>query len=336
MTQLEQSVTTPNKPVVLTKDLRDFGTNYGALIALVILIIFDTFFTKQFSSLSAISNTLILVAPVLIISVGMTLVISTGGIDISVGSVMAIAGVMSYLIFSGRLFGIHDIVFGTLISIPIALGAAALVGTFNGVMVTRYGIQPIVATLIMLIGGRGIAEVLINGEQHAFLSAPIVSWLNAKLLGVLPVSVFLALVVVLVAAWVMSRTAYSRYLLAAGGNASASRLAGVPVNRVLIIAYAASGLLAGIAGLVVMAYTSAENPVSLGLGNELDAIAAVAVGGTPLTGGRANIFGTVIGAVFIRLIHQTVISLNVPDDVSRILIGAIILLAVYLQRQRKA
>src|SRR5450432_913541 len=283
------------------------GQNYGALIALVVLIIFNLIFTKQLNSVIAITNLLVHVTPTLILGVGMTLVIATGGIDISVGSVMGLTGILTYLIFSGKLFGIQNIVLGTIVAIPIALAVAALIGVFNGVLVTRFKVQPIVATLISLITIRGIAEVIVNGFQFAFLSAPIVSWLSGNLFGFLPRQVILMAVIVAIFAWLMRATSFSRYLLAAGGNQAAARLAGVPVNRILIIVYTICGLLAGVAGLAFIAFDSAANPVTDGLGKELDAIAAVAVGGTPLTGGRATIFGTVIGAIFIQLIRQTLV-----------------------------
>jgi ribose/xylose/arabinose/galactoside ABC-type transport system permease subunit len=227
-------------------------------------------------------------------------------------------------------------VLGTAVAIPIALAVATLIGVINGVLVTRFDVQPIVATLISLITVRGIAEVTVNGFQFAFLSAPIVSWLSGNVLGFLPRQVILMAVIVAFFAWLMRATAFSRYLLAAGGNQSAARLAGVPVNKVLIIVYTISGLLAGIAGLAFIAFDSAANPVTDGLGKELDAIAAVAVGGTPLTGGRATVLGTAIGAIFIQLIRQTVVSLNIPDDIASVIIGLLIVLAVFLQHQRKA
>ena len=249
---------------------------------------------------------------------------------------MALTAELTYLIFSGKFLGIHDIVLGTLIGMPIALVVATLIGAFNGLLVMRFNIQPIVATLIALITVRGIAEVTVNGFQFAFLSAPIVGWLTGNIFGFLPKQVIIMAIVVAVFAWLMNATAFSRYLLAAGGNKSAARLAGLPVNRVLISVYAISGLLAGVAGLTFMAFNSAVNPVNLGLGIELDAIAAVAVGGTPLTGGRATIWGTVIGAIFIQLLRQTLITLNIPNDFASITIGVLIVLAVSLQRQRKA
>jgi ribose/xylose/arabinose/galactoside ABC-type transport system permease subunit len=318
------------------KYFRNVGQDYGALIALVVLIIFNLLFTRQFSSVIAITNLLVHVAPTLIVAVGMTLVIATGGIDISVGSIIGLTGILTYLIFSGTWSGIHNTTLGTVVAIPIVLLIAGLIGAFNGLLVTRFKVQPIVATLISLITVRGLAEVTVNGFQFAFLSAPIVSWLSGNVLGFLPRQVILAAVIVAIFTWLLRSTSFSRYLRAIGGNQTAARLAGVPVNRVLIIVYALSGLLAGIAGLVLIAFNSAAYPVTDGLGMELDAIAAVAVGGTPLTGGRASILGTAIGAIFIQLIRQTVVSLNVPDDIASVIIGLLILLAVFAQRSRTA
>jgi ribose transport system permease protein len=320
----------------LPQKLRTFGQNYEALIALVVLVIFNLIFTRQLDSVISITDLLVHVTPTLILAVGMTLVIATGGIDISVGSVMGLTGILTYLIFSGKFLGIQNPVLGTIAAIPIALAVATLIGAFNGLLVTRFNVQPIVATLITLITVRGIAEVTVNGFQFAFLSAPIVSWLSGNVLGFLPRQVILMAVIVAFFAWLMRSTAFSRYLLAAGGNQAAARLAGVPVNRVLIIVYAICGFLAGVAGLAFIAFVSAANPVHDGLGKELDAIAAVAVGGTPLSGGRATIMGTVIGAIFIQLIRQTVVALNIPDDIASVIIGVLIILAVFLQRQRKA
>ncbi len=338
MIRLEQRFTTLKERGVLPRDLRTIGQNYGALIALVVLILFNLLFTRQFNSVIAITDLLVHVTPTLILGVGMTLVIATGGIDISVGSIMGLTGILTYLIFSGKWFGIQNIVLGTIVAMPIALAVATLIGVINGVLVTRFNVQPIVATLIALITVRGLAEVTDNGFQFAFLTlgAPIVSWLSGDVFGFLPRQVILMSVIVAFFAWLMRATAFSRHLLSIGGNQSAARLAGVPVARIVIIVYAISGFLAGVAGLAFIAFDSAANPVTDGLGKELDAIAAVAVGGTPLTGGRATILGTMVGAIFIQLLRQTVVSLNIKDDIASVIIGILIVLAVFLQRQRNA
>lgn len=336
MIRLDQRLTALKARGVLPQELRTIGQDYGALIALIVLILFNLIFTRQFNSVIAITDLLVHVTPTLILAVGMTLVIATGGIDISVGSIMGLTGILTYLIFSGKLFGITNIVLGTAVAIPVALAVATLIGAFNGTLVTRFNVQPIVATLISLITVRGIAEVTVNGFQFAFLSAPIVSLLSGNVFGFLPKQIILMAVIVAIFTWLMHSTSFGRYLLSVGGNQSAARLSGVPVNRILIIVYGISGLLAGIAGLAFIAFDSAANPVTDGLGKELDAIAAVAVGGTALTGGRATILGTVIGAIFIQLIRQTVVALNVPDDIASVIIGLLIVLAVFLQHMRKA
>lgn len=336
MIRLEQRFTILKERGLWPRDFRAIGQHYGAPIALVVLILFNLIFTKQFSSVIAITNLLVHVTPTLILGVGMTLVIATGGIDISVGSIIGLTGILTYLIFSGKLFGIQNIVLGTVVAMPIALLVATLIGASNGLLVTRFKVQPIVATLISLITVRGIAEVTVNGFQFAFLSAPIVSWLSGNIFGFLPRQVILMAIIVALFTWILRVTSFSRYLLAIGGNQAAARLAGVPVNKILISVYAISGFLAGVAGLALIAFNSAAYPVTDGLGMELDAIAAVAVGGTPLTGGRASILGTAVGAIFIQLIRQTVVALNVPDDIASVIIGVLIVLAVFFQHQRKA
>lgn len=336
MIRLARGVTTLRERGLWPRNLGELGQNYGALIALVVLIIFNLFFTREFNSVIAVTNLLVHVTPTLILGVGMTLVIATGGIDISVGSIMGLTGILTYLVFSGKWGGISNQVVGTFVAIPIALAVATLIGAFNGLLITRFKVQPIVATLISLITVRGLAEVTVNGFQFAFLSAPIVGWLSGNILGFLPRQVILMAIIVAIFVWLMRSTAFSRYLLAIGGNQAAARLAGVPVNRILIIVYAISGLLAGIAGLALIAFNSAAYPVTDGLGMELDAIAAVAVGGTPLIGGRATILGTVVGAIFIQLTRQTVVALNIPDDIASVIIGVLIVLAVFSQYRRKA
>lgn len=336
MIRLEQGIGALKRRDFWSRDWRALGQDYGALAALIVLIIFNLLFTKQFTAWISITDLLVHVTPTLILGVGMTLVIATGGIDISVGSIMALTGILTYLIFSGKWLGISNSVTGTIVAIPITLAIATLIGTFNGVMVTRFKVQPIVATLITMITIRGLAEVTVNGFQFAFLGAPIVSWLGGNIFGLLPKQMILMLVILAIFIWILRKTAFSRYLLAAGGNPAAARLAGVPVNRILITVYATCGLLAGIAGLAFIAFDSAANPVTDGLGSELDAIAAVAVGGTPLTGGKATVLGTAIGAIFIQLIRQTLVSLNVPNDIASVIIGLLIVLAVFLQRERKA
>jgi ribose/xylose/arabinose/galactoside ABC-type transport system permease subunit len=307
--------------------------DHGALIALVALFLFNAFFTDGFLSMQSMRVNLSQVATIVIVGVGMTLVIATGGIDLSVGSLMAIGGAVAPLVFlSDR--GPLDIAWiGTTLAFVVALAAASAFGFFNGTLVARFGIQPIIATLILFIAGRGIAQVMTNGSLQTFRNPEFQYIGLGRILGI-PFQAILALVIVLVAWWVVRSTALGRYLLATGGNEPAARLAGVPVRSVKTAVYVISGLLAGIAGLIVISINSSSDANLVGMDMELNAIAAVAVGGTPLTGGRANVIGTAIGALILQLIRTTLLSHDIADAVARVITAGAIVLAVLLQRSR--
>jgi ribose transport system permease protein len=213
--------------------------------------------------------------------------------------------------------------------------AAGAFGWFNGWLITRFRVQPIVATLVLFIAGRGIAQVMTNGNLQTFRNDAFQFIALGQVLGV-PTQVILMLAIVALAAWALRRTVFGRQVLAVGGNPAAARLAGVPVARVTRRVYAISGVCAGIAGLIVIARNSASDANLVGLGTELDAIAAVAVGGTLLTGGRATVLGTLIGALIIQLVRYTLLANGVPDAAALVVKAAIIVLAVWLQRKSPA
>ncbi|MBK9941783.1 MAG: ABC transporter permease [Kouleothrix sp.] len=308
--------------------LRSFGQAYGALLALLVLLLYNIGFTANFLSAQALNVNLTQVAPIVIVATGMTLVIATGGIDLSVGSLMAIAGALAPIIFLGPLPALLGI--GLAIVVPIVV--AGLFGLFNGVLVTAFRIQPIIATLVLFIAGRGIGQVMTNGNLQAFKNPGFQYIGLGRPLGI-PFQVFLMLLIVAAAAWAMRATTFGRYVLATGGNESAARLAGVPVDRIKRGVYVISGLLAGLAGLIVIAINSSSDANQVGLNMELDAIAATAVGGTPLTGGRATITGTLVGALIIQLIRFTLLAKGVPFAVAQVINALIILVAVYIQRR---
>ena len=308
--------------------LRSFGQAYGALLALLVLLLYNIGFTANFLSAQALNVNLTQVAPIVIVATGMTLVIATGGIDLSVGSLMAIAGALAPIIFLGPLPALLGI--GLAIAVPIVV--AGLFGLFNGVLVTAFRIQPIIATLVLFIAGRGIGQVVTNGNLQAFKNPGFQYIGLGRPLGI-PFQVFLMLLIVAAAAWAMRATTFGRYVLATGGNESAARLAGVPVDRIKRGVYVISGLLAGLAGLIVIAINSSSDANQVGLNMELDAIAATAVGGTPLTGGRATITGTLVGALIIQLIRFTLLAKGVPFAVAQVINALIILVAVYIQRR---
>ncbi len=263
----------------------------------------------------------------------MTLVIASGGIDLSVGSVMAVAGALAPMIFLSG-WAVANPGLGLVASIVLPLLAAAACGLFNGVLIAHLGVQPIIATLIFFISGRGIAQVLTNGQLQTFTN-PDFTWLGTgRILG-LPVQGWIALALTVVIALVVRRTIYGRYLLSVGGNERASVLAGAPVARVKIATYVIAATLAGLAGLIVVAQNSASDAARIGQLMELDAIAAAVVGGAALSGGRAPILGTLLGAIFIQLMGYTLIANGISDEMTLIVTAAIIAFAVWLQRGRR-
>ena len=308
---------------------------YGVQIALVILLIFNFAVTPHFATMQTLAVNLSQVCNIVIVGLGMTLVIATGGIDLSVGSLMAIAGALSPMLFMGKLFPEPNLYFGIALGIIFPILLAGLFGAFNGWMITYFRIQPIVATLILFIAGRGLAQVSTNGDLQVFKVPEFQAIALARVLGV-PFQVWIMLVLVALVAFLLRKTVFGRQVLAIGGNEAAARLAGIPVNRTKILVYSISGLCSGVAGLIVIALNSSADANLVGLGMELDAIAAVVVGGTLLSGGRATIVGTLFGALLIQLVRYTLLANGVPDPVGLIVKAALIVLAVWLQRQERA
>jgi ribose/xylose/arabinose/galactoside ABC-type transport system permease subunit len=310
-------------------DVAAFFRRYAALTGLIILLAFNLAVTPHFLSLQTLNVNLTQVATIVIVSVGMTLVIATGGIDLSVGSLMAIAGALAPLIFLSP-FGQAYPLLADAVAFVAAIVAAGALGLFNGWFITRFGVQPIVGTLVMFIAGRGVGQVLTNGNLQVFHN-PTFQFIGLGRVFGVPVQVIVMLALVALAAWTLRRTLFGRYILAIGGNERAARLSGVPAARVKRMVYAISGLCAGVAGLVVVSINSSSDANLVGLGMELDAIAAVAVGGTPFTGGRANVVGSLVGALLIQLLRYTLLANGVPDAAALVVKGAIIAGAVWTQ-----
>ena len=263
----------------------------------------------------------------------MTLGVAAGGIDLAGGAVLAVAGAVAPLIFGGAWGGANPGV-GLLAAFVGPLLVAAACGLFNGSLVSFLGVQPIIATLILFISGRGVALVLTNGNLQTFTN-PSFTWLGTgRLLGI-PAMGWIALGLALVVAVVVRRTIYGRYLLSVGGNERAASLAGTPVARVKIWTYVICSTFAGLAGLIEVAQNSASDAARIGSLMELDAIAAAVVGGAALSGGRAPILGTLLGALFIQLVGYTLIANGVPDEATLIVTAAIIVVAVWLQDSRR-
>ena len=306
--------------------LSDYAPTYGALAALALLLVANSIFTPNFFDVNNFRNILLQVAPTVLVAAGMTLVIATGGIDLSVGSVMAIAGAVAAISLGA----------GAVPAMLLGLLVATAAGTFNGALISGFRIQPIIVTLASLITGRGVAQVISNGGQLIPFENARFAWLGQGYLGPVPVQVVVMALVVALAIFVMRMTSFGRYVAAVGGNEAAARLAGVRVHRTKIAVYAISGLLAGLAGLVETARLGASDAQKVGLNIELDAIAATVVGGTPLTGGRATVVGTLIGALIMQMITTSFNMNGVSFSWSLVIKAAIIVVAVYIQRPKVA
>jgi galactofuranose transport system permease protein len=288
------------------------------------LLAFNLAFTANFLSVANLRTQLIQAAPVCIVALGMALVIGTEGVDLSVGSVMALAAALVPLYLG----------YGPLPAVLVALVVGLLAGTFSGFLVARVGIQPIVATLALLVGGRGLALVIAGGQLRDVRDRTFLALGSADVLGV-PVGVLLAAVLAVLVGLLVARTTFGRHLVAVGGNRAAARLAGLPVSRVLVAVYAISGLLAATAGVLATARLGAGDPANTGLLFELSAITAVVVGGTPLSGGQVRIGGTVAGVVLMQLVSATLIKNNLPNSSALMVQAVIIIAAVWAARERR-
>jgi ribose/xylose/arabinose/galactoside ABC-type transport system permease subunit len=302
----------------------DYAPTYGAALALTVLLLLNAAFTPGFASFNNLSNILVQVTPTMLVAIGMTFVIATGGIDLSVGSVMAIASAVTAI----------SLGYGAIPAVLLGLLGATAVGALNGALISSFRIQPIIITLAVLIAGRGFAQVISNGGQLIPFSNPAFEYLGKGLIAGIPVQVLLLAAVVGLAIFVFRSTIFGRYIAAVGGNETAAHLAGVPTLATKLSVYAVSGLLAGIAGLIYTARLGASDASKVGDAIELDAIAATVVGGTPLAGGRASIIGTVIGALIMIVITTSFNMNDLKYSWSLVLKAAIILLAVYLQRPK--
>jgi simple sugar transport system permease protein len=270
---------------------------------------------------------LIFGTPLILVAIGMTLVIATGGIDLSVGAVMAIAGATACWYINRQ--PDQNSVLGVLIAVALALAACALLGLWNGFLVARIGVQPIIATLILMVAGRGIAQLITGGFIITVLSKPY-STIGGYLWAI-PTGVIIAAIAVASMAALTRRTALGLLVESVGGNAEASRLAGIRSRRIKIVVYVLCALFAGIAGLMNSSNLSDADANNAGLWIELDAILAVVIGGTPLTGGRFSIGGTVLGALILQSLKTTIYTIGVPSQANMVFEAAVVIIVCLIQ-----
>jgi len=261
----------------------------------------------------------------MLVALGMTLVIATGGIDLSVGSVVAIAGAVCAVLLQGG----HSLA----LTLAAAVGAGVLAGSANGLLVARLGVQPIVATLILMVAGRGVAQLLVDGQVIIIASAPFEFLANGFVLG-LPLAPLLVATAYVSAHLLLRRTALGLFVEAVGDNEQASRFAGLAAARIKTLAYVFCGACAACAGILTAANIRAADAYRAGENMELDAIFAVVVGGTALTGGRFLILGTAIGALLIQTLTTTMYNLGVPPAVAPVPKALLIIGVALLQSER--
>ena len=273
------------------------------------------------------------IAVIAIVAIGMTMVIITGGIDLSVGSLLALSAVLTAGFIRDFAGGVNASFGGMLLACLAAIALCGIVGAFSGAMITRFAIPPFIVTLAMMLVGSGLAYILAKGQSIYQIPDSFV-WLGrgADLFS-LPNAVVLMLVLYALAHVLMSRMKLGRYLYAVGGNGEAARLSGVPVKRVLMWAYIASALLAGLGG-VIMASQLKSGSATYGNMYELYVIAAVVVGGTSLSGGEGRMLGTLTGAFTIAVIQNGMNLTNVESYTQKVVLGLVILGAVLLDQIR--
>lgn len=304
------------------------------LAGLLVLIAINAFMHPEFLRLSVQGGHLYGVpidilnqgARALVLALGMTLVIATGGVDLSVGSVMAVAGAVAAVLISHGTDSLAVIV-------TAALAAGLGAGLINGLLVARVGVQPIVATLILMVAGRGIAQ-LVTGGEVIILKHPAFEFIGNGYLLWLPFAAVLATALYLIAHFGLRRTAAGLFVEAVGDNPVASRFAGLATARVKCLVYVFSGFCAALAGVMATANVRAADSYRVGENMELDAIFAVVVGGTALTGGRFLLLGSFIGALLLQTLTQTMYYAGVPPAVAPVPKALLILAVCLLQSDR--
>ena len=303
---------------------------YAAIAMLLALIVFNSIFTNNFFAAGTLNNIITQCCPTILCSMGMTLVISTGGIDIGVGSVMALAGVMTARYMP---------TIGVIPALIVAVIASLAVGCINGFLIGKLKLQAMVITLGMQLAIRGLAQVIWDGRDIYFnklgaVGEELALWGSYKIAGIIPVQI-VPIVISVVCIWILAKkTVLGRQIQAVGDSIKSSTLAGINAARTMMIVYGLSSVLAAFAGVFQAARVTVAAGSSLGQLAELNAIAAVVIGGTPMSGGKPNVIGTVIGALIMQMITLTCVMNNIPDEYAQVLKAAIIVFAVYIQREQ--
>lgn len=311
--------------MALKNTLKDFS-RYGIYIAFVVMCIFFSLFNPLFLTPGNIINILRQVSFNAILAMGMTLVIITGGIDLSVGSVLALSAVITASFVKTA---------NPMLPVPVAVVIGLLVGAacgfFNGWVITKGKLAPFIVTMVMMTMARGAAQLYTKGRPVTGLLESF-DFLGAGFLFGIPVPIYIMALVVLVAHFLLNNTRIGRYIYAVGGNEQAAAASGIKVRRIKLFVYTFSGVMAALVGIILTARLNSAAPV-LGDGYELDAIAATVIGGASMDGGKGKVIGTLVGALIIGTISNGLDILNVSAYWQQIIKGIIILVAVLLDKK---
>lgn len=310
----------------MTKRNKELLIKYKSVIGLIVFSLIIAIFNDRFLTMGNILNVLRQTSINSVIAAGMTFIILTGGIDLSVGSTLALTGaIMASLLSAG-------------VPLPIALLLTIVLGAFigflNGLIIAKGKVQPFIATLAMMTIIRGATLIFTNGRPIStgdFPAADQFYWLGSGRLFGIPAPVYVTILVFVLAYYLLKHTSLGRYVYALGGNEEATKLSGINVDLIKYKVYAISGALAAVAGLIVTARLSSAQPQA-GSGYELDAIAAVVLGGTSLAGGKGGVIGTIIGALIIGILNNALNLMDVTSYYQLLAKGIVILIAVLVDR----
>lgn len=312
---------------IMKERLLYFADKFKSAIGLIILVIVLSFLSDYFFTVNNLLNIIRQVSIIAIMAFGMTFVILTGGIDLSVGSLLAVsAAVTAGLIINIGIF--------YLLVIPIGMLIGVLLGGFSGLMVAKAKMPAFIVTLGMMTIARGLTLIYTDGRPISGFNEDF-RFIGAGHIGGIPVPVIIMLIILFICYITLKKTPYGRYVYAIGGNEEAAKLSGINVDRIKMSVYALSGLLSAISGIILASRLNSAQPTA-GSGYELDAIATVVLGGTSLSGGQGGVVGTLIGALIIGVLNNGLNLLNVSSFYQQVAKGAVILIAVYIDRRSKA
>lgn len=310
----------------MTKRNKELLIKYKSVIGLIVFSLIIAIFNDRFLTMGNILNVLRQTSINSVIAAGMTFIILTGGIDLSVGSTLALTGaIMASLLSAGV---------PLIIALLLTILLGAFIGFLNGLIIAKGKVQPFIATLAMMTIIRGATLIFTNGRPIStgdFPAADQFYWLGSGRLFGIPAPVYVTILVFVIAYYLLKHTSLGRYVYALGGNEEATKLSGINVDLIKYKVYAISGALAAVAGLIVTARLSSAQPQA-GSGYELDAIAAVVLGGTSLAGGKGGVIGTIIGALIIGILNNALNLMDVTSYYQLLAKGIVILIAVLVDR----